>query len=146
MEQLIRTADAAVTKKLFFRTNITYVNANELCLFLTYLRTQIIGKPISLVLDNARYQHCQLVKDFAESLNVTLLFLPAYSPNLNLIERLWKFIKKKALYAKFYENFTLFQQAILTTLYKVNNEYKSEINTLITLKFQTFENVTFYPL
>lgn len=135
----------AISKKLFFNTNTTYVNANELCLFLTYLRTQMTEKPIYLVLDNARYQHCQLVKEFATNLNITLLFLPAYSPNLNVIERLWKFVKKKALYAKFYENFTLFQQAILATLNKVNNDYKNEIDTLITLKFQTFENATFYP-
>jgi hypothetical protein len=48
--------------------------------------------PITLVLDNARYQHNAAVKTLAKELGITLLFLPSYSPNLNLIERLWKFI------------------------------------------------------
>jgi hypothetical protein len=51
--------------------------------------------PITLVLDNARYQKCQLVWAVAETLQIELLYLPAYSPNLNLIERLWKFVKKQ---------------------------------------------------
>lgn len=50
--------------------------------------------PITLVLDNARYQKCQSVFDKAATLGIELLYLPAYSPNLNLIERLWRFVKK----------------------------------------------------
>ena len=64
--------------------------------------------PITLVLDNARYQKCKVVQDFANSLGIELLYLPPYSPNLNLIERLWKFVKKKCLYAKYYEEFAQF--------------------------------------
>lgn len=64
---------------------------------------------MKIVLDNARYQHCKLVEAVAKELNITLLFSPSYSPNLNIIERLWKFTKKKILYAKYYylekENF-----------------------------------------
>lgn len=135
----------AISKKIFFHYNISYVNAVVLCEFLTYLRTQLPDKPISIVLDNARYQHCKLVIDLAENLNITLLFLPAYSPNLNLIERLWKFVKKKALYGKFYENFQLFQNAIINTLNDANAVYQSELESLLTLKFQTFENVHIYP-
>ena len=52
--------------------------------------------PITLVLDNARYQRCQLVQNLARELHIELLFLPAYSPNLNLIERLLKFVKKRS--------------------------------------------------
>ena len=63
-------------------------------------------------MDNARYQHCQLVIDFARNLNIHLEFLPSYSPNLNLIERLWKFIKKDVLFAKHYDTFAQFQSAI----------------------------------
>jgi transposase len=48
-----------------------------------------------LVLGNARYQKCALVQTLAAALGIELLYLPSYSPNLNLIERLWKFVKKE---------------------------------------------------
>ncbi len=64
--------------------------------------------PITLVMDNARYQKCNIVTALASQLNIELLYLPAYSPNLNLIERLWKFVKKKVLYSKYYPNFAEF--------------------------------------
>ena len=49
------------------------------------------------MLDNARYQRCALVQDLARSLGIELLFLPSYSPNLNLIERVWRFVRKQVL-------------------------------------------------
>ncbi|SMG65551.1 [similarity to] transposase, partial [methanotrophic bacterial endosymbiont of Bathymodiolus sp.] len=52
------------------------------------------------------------VMDKAKELGIHLLFLPPYSPNLNLIERLWKFTKKKCLYNKYYESFHNFKEAI----------------------------------
>ncbi len=61
--------------------------------------------PIVLILDNARYQKCQIVWLLACELNIELLYLPSYSPNLNLIERLWKFVKKKCLYSIYYADF-----------------------------------------
>ena len=59
--------------------------------------------PVKIVLDNAHYQHCDLVKQAAENLGIPLLFLPLYSPNLNIIEQLWKFTKKKIRYAQYYQ-------------------------------------------
>nr|CAO88801.1 unnamed protein product [Microcystis aeruginosa PCC 7806] len=59
--------------------------------------------PITLVLDNARYQKCKIVEELALSLSIELLYLPSYSPNLNLIERLWKFVKKKCLHGKYWQ-------------------------------------------
>ncbi|MDB9435284.1 transposase, partial [Dolichospermum lemmermannii CS-548] len=69
------------------------------------------------------------------SLGIDLLFLPAYSPNLNLIERLWKWVKKKCLYGQYYEDFSDFKNAISQT----HLSYKEEMKSLLTLKFQTFE-------
>jgi transposase len=58
-----------------------------------------------LVLDNACYQKCQSVFEKASALGIELLYLPGYSANLNLIERLWRFVKKEVLYSRYYETF-----------------------------------------
>ena len=71
------------------------------------------------------------------------MFLPSYSPNLNLIERLWKFIKNKALYGRHYATFAAFQEAIDGCLNKIETEHRQELKTLITHKFQTFRDVSF---
>jgi len=95
-------------------------------------------KPIHIVLDNARYQKCQLVKYIAWQFNIHLVYLPSYSPNLNIIERLWKWVKKKALYATYYDSFDDFKIAINETIDKANKDSKNEIETLLNLKFQLF--------
>lgn len=136
----------AITKKIIFQSNTTTVNANALQDFLNFLKTELSHLPITIVLDNARYQHCKVVKELAQSLGITLLFLPPYSPNLNIIERLWKLVKKKVLYAKYYEKFTDFQAAIIDCLERQDDDFTNEKKTLMTLNFQTFENVSFYPL
>ena len=92
-----------------------------------------------MVLDNARYQKCRILQELAESLGIELLYLPPYSPNLNLIERLWKFVKKKCLYAKYYEDFTQFSVAISGCLEDANVKYKEELDSLLTLRFQRFD-------
>lgn len=136
----------AVTKEVEFSTNTTYVDASVIADFLRQLANKYTDLPIVIVLDNARYQHCKLIKELATELGITLLFLPPYSPNLNIIERLWKFIKKKALYAKFYNTFELFKNKIIDTIHLVNHDYKNEINSLLTLRFQSFDNSQIYQV
>lgn len=68
---------------------------------------------IYIILDNARYHYSKEVKNWLEGRNIKLVFLPTYSPNLNLIERLWKFFKKKVLYNKYYENLEAFRKACI---------------------------------
>jgi transposase len=89
----------AITHELITVTNDTYINAYSFCELLWDISHRYCDVPITLVLDNARYQKCALVFYFAKLLDIELLYLPAYSPNLNLIERLWKFVKKKCLYS-----------------------------------------------
>ena len=90
-------------------------------------------------MDNARYQRCHLVQNLAKELNIELLFLPSYSPNLNLIERLWKFVKKTALNSRRHANFADFQTAINDRL---ATDHQRALATLLTHNFQTFENVS----
>jgi transposase len=94
----------AVTHDLVWVSNDTYITAASVCALLQDLAALNLTVPITLVLDNARYQRCALVQDLAATLHIELLYLPAYSPNLNLIERLWKFVKKEALYSHYYSH------------------------------------------
>jgi len=135
----------ATTRQLVTVTNESYINALSIIELLKTIATQFKDAPITLVMDNARYQRCRLVMAEADRLGIELLFLPPYSPNLNLIERLWKFVKKKALYSAYYQDFALFKEGITSCLQKLQHEYKAEIATLLTLNFQTFENVTLCP-
>jgi len=132
----------AVTNTLLAVTKTTVVNADAACELLRVIAAQSIGVPITLVLDNARYQYCQRVRDLAEQLGIELLFLPSYSPNLNLIERLWKFVKKKALRGRYYATFAKFRAAIDDCLSQIGNMHRPDLKTLMTHKFQTFENVS----
>ena len=75
-------------------------------------------------------------------LYITLVFLPPYPPNLNLIERLWKFVKKKVLYAKYYFSPLLFHKAILDFMQNIqDNLFHQELKSLLNSKFQTLQNV-----
>ena len=129
----------AITHELVAVTNDTYINAHSVCQLLRELAALQLEVPITLVLDNARYQKCQLVWALAKALSIELLYLPAYSPNLNLIERLWKFVKKKCLYSIYYANFRDFKQAIAECLAQTDTTYRTELDSLLTLRFQTFE-------
>src|SRR5438270_5107392 len=113
----------AITKEIVTLTNTSYITSDTLIAFLKQLKEKYTDKPITLVLDNARYQHCALVKTFAVGLGIHLLFLPPYSPNLNIIERLWKFAKKKILYAKYYNKPAAFHQAIQTFFNNIHQQY-----------------------
>lgn len=79
----------------------------------------------------------------AAELGIELLFLPPYSPNLNLIERLWKFVKKEVLYSKYYDNFEKFKGAITNCLEETQRKHKKALNSLLSLKFQTFSKTNF---
>lgn len=120
-------------------TNTTSINAESICELLRRLAALPLTVPITLVLDNARYQKCQWVQTLADTLQIELLYLPPYSPNLNLIERLWKFVKKTCLYSIYYANFNDFKQAISQCLEQTQTIYKKELGTLLTLQFQTFK-------
>ena len=98
----------AVSKEIITITNETYINSESLCQLLFKLANLGLNIPIVLVLDNAKYQKCKLVQDYGKTLDIQLCYLPSYSPQLNLIERFWKFIRNECLYCKYYANFADF--------------------------------------
>ena len=135
----------ATSLQLVTVTNCHYINSQSVALLLHQLAATFNDLPITLVLDNARYQRCHFVQALATELGIELLFLPPYSPNLNLIERLWKFVKKQCLYSRYYEKFADFKQAIQDCLTDLSSKFKEQLASLLTLNFQTFENVTLSP-
>ena len=67
---------------------------------------------IKLVLDGAGYHRSELVKKAAKTLDIELIYLPPYSPNLNPIERLWKVMNEKARNGKYFASTKEFRQRI----------------------------------
>ena len=132
----------AVTHQLIAVTNTTVVNTATMCELLGKSAALGLTGPITLVWDNARYQRNAVVEALASQLGITLLFLPSYSPNLNLIERLWKFIKRRALYGRYHPTFAEFQAAINETLDGLPTTHAERLKTLMTLNFQLFEDVS----
>jgi transposase len=131
----------AITHDLVTVVTETYINSDSVCLLLHKLAALKLTVPITVVLDNARYQRCQRVQECAATLGIELLFLPPYSPHLNLIERVWKFVKKQCLYTKYYPTFEAFKGAILRVLETANVEHKKALDSLLSLKFQSFRKV-----
>jgi transposase len=131
----------AVTHRLIRVTNCDYLTAESVCALLRAVAEVAVGLPITLVLDNARYQECALVQALAEASGIELLYLPGYSPNLNLIERLWRFVRKQSLDSTYYEDFGQFTAAIDLCLDGLHTVHKGEMETLLTHKFQMFEDV-----
>ena len=131
----------AITHQIITVKNQTYVTAETVCELLLLLAGAHPGIPLTVVLDNARYQRCARVQELALTLHIELLYLPPYSPNLNLIERLWKFVKKQCLYSRYYADCESFQQAILDCIDNAPTQHKTELDSLLALNFQTFKEV-----
>jgi transposase len=130
------------SKKLTTITNDAYITAAEVCELIKKVSEEYAGKPIFMVLDNARYQKCLVVQALALELNVNLIYIPPYSPNLNLIERLWKHTKTK-LRTKYYDDFSVFKETIDSITDSTNKNDKTVIDKLIGDKVQLFDSKVF---
>lgn len=135
----------ATTKELITVTNDAYITATQVCELLGKIAQMKYALPITIVLDNARYQRCKAVIDLANELGIELLFLPPYSPNLNLIERVWKFTRRNCLNGQYFANFGIFRNAIDEFLGTMHETRKAELQTLLTLNFQTFTEDQIIP-
>jgi len=91
-------------------------------------------KEIVIIMDNAKYNRAYIVQEYAKELNINIKYLPTYSPNLNLIERVWKFLKKK-LKNKYIEKFDDFK-ILINDFCKNFDSYQNEISKLISDRIQ----------
>lgn len=123
------------TKELIYVEDERINSQTMIKLLLLILKTQKQGN-IYIVLDNARYYHSIIVKEFLkEHPRIILKFLPPYSPNLNIIERLWKILKNKVVYNKFYLKFDDFRNAVIDFL-ENRTWMEEQFENIVTDKFQ----------
>ena len=111
------------------------VNGSSMCDLLRAIRLKHPKvKKIHLILDNAPYNKSNQVRDLAWKLKIKILYLPAYSPNLNPIERLWKFMKKEVMANRYYPDLETFQKELMLFLRGIR-KHRQELSTLITDNF-----------
>ena len=126
------------TAEVIIHEDVSVNAQSTIALFDKMQAHQPFGK-LFVIADNAKYYRSNLVSAYLTQNNrVRLIFLPSYSPNLNLIERLWKFYKKEILYDKYYETFKEFKQKTKMFFQNIEN-YKEELITLLKDNF-------YYPL
>jgi len=116
------------------------INSTSVVALFEKIREKYPDNEITLVMDNARYQRCHFTRDNAKIHGIDILFLPPYSPNLNLIERLWKLTKRRCLTNQYYPDFKSFCRAIDKCLDDLSGPLKDELTSLMKLNFQFFQN------
>lgn len=130
-----------ISKKVLVVANDSYITATEVCSMLRKIAAEYGEREVHLVLDNARYQTCRVVRELASQLHIHLEYIPPYSPNLNLIERLWKFVKGE-LSSKYYDDFAAFRQKIDSIISSTDGKSKSKIDSLMGKGVQLFHGLT----
>ena len=131
-----------IDKELVFIEAPTVNEQTSISLFEKCLEKYSDKEIITIYLDNAAYHKSKLVKKFIEEHpKINLSYLPPYSPNLNLIERLWKFANEKVVNLKYYPDFYQFKERI-TQFYNNISEFADELEKRITFNFQTFKYAT----
>lgn len=112
------------------------VNSKSICELLRAIRSRNPEeRHLYFVLDNAAYNRSKEVKRLARELGIKVLYLPPYSPNLNPIERLWKFMKKKIMANQYFPDLETFRREVMLFMRGIR-KYKDELSTLITDNFQ----------
>lgn len=115
------------SNEVFAKTFCWSCNSESFVEYLYELRDYYKDKSyIDIYLDNARYQKTQLVRETAKVLKIRLHYLPPYTPNLNLIEKLWKWLKWK-LANVYHESSLCLYETICDLLRKTKTEFRDEI-------------------
>jgi transposase len=136
----------AVTQELLTVPHATYITATEGCALWRQVAALHLGIPLTAVLDNARYHRCAQVVTLATNLPLELCFLPPSSPTLNLLERLWQFVKKQCLSSTYYPDFAAFKTALGQCWAQTPTTHRVALDSLLTLRFQRFEKAHFLPV
>jgi transposase len=114
------------------------INAASTKALLQKLLDKHPGKDIYVFADNARYyQNADIQQWLVQNPRIQLLHLPPYSPNLNLIERLWKMLRKKIINLYHYPTYEAFRKAVLGFFDNLE-QHKNELRTLMRPNFQRF--------
>ena len=131
----------AFSHEFIYVKNDSYVDRWSIVELIMKIAKQQYSVPTTIVLDNAAYQHAAVAKWIAKYYGIELLYLPSYSPNLNLIERFWKFLRSMVLNNKDYESFDCMKNAIS---FFVENlfQHRKELSKLLTANFQSFMDVS----
>ena len=103
--------------------------------FIQKIKKKYPDQDIVIILDNAQYNHANYTTVYAELSGIELFFLPPYSPNLNIIERLWKFSKKKLVHNVYYEKFEQFNDKVCEFFDNLD-KYQKELKCILNEKFQ----------
>lgn len=112
------------------------INQDKLIEFLGLLRAKHPGSgQIYLIIDNARYHHAHTVQAHARQQRIRLEYLPPYSPNLNPIERLWKFVRKMFFKDRYRDTFAKFC-AQLAVFFAHLDQYRDDLASLLTENFE----------
>lgn len=118
------------------------VNAqNTKVLYEKLLAAHPEGRPIYVICDNARYYRNRELAEWLADKPLVQVFLPPYSPNLNLIERLWKFLRQKIINPCFYRTKGAFRQAVLGFFDRLD-DFGHDLASLLTLNFHLFQSQT----
>jgi transposase len=115
------------------------LNQESMIDFLTIIKNLNPEKKIHIIWDNARYQLAKAVKEKAKELGINLIYLPGYSPNLNLIERYWGFLKKNILVNQYYETFDKFKETIMTFTKNKSKKLRKALLKYIPEKFHLLQ-------
>jgi transposase len=132
----------AVSRAFVSVASTTAVNTDTMCELLRNVASAGLVGPITVVLGNARYQRNKVVQALAVELSVTLLDRPGDSPNLNLIERPWRFVERRAVYGTYHPNFAAFRNSIEATVSQRGTTHAEQLASLMTLNFQEFDEVS----
>ena len=127
----------AETHEVYVQEHVT-LNAETTIDFFNFLESKNLeAETIYLILDNAGYYKGEKIREYLKTSRIKLVFLPPYAPNLNLIERLWKFFKKKVLYNQYYKTYLEFRDSCLNFFKKSNlKKFRKELDSLLTDNFQ----------